>query len=187
MKIINAVRDALLCASLTLAAGPLYFNATAVSSANGQSRFECWQFANELVYTTDTAINKISATNIMGDATNITYNVVPSGLNTQVFTSAVNEWLVILHGVVRISGADDKSLGFLSAGGEAAMAFLTAGTPGEQGYSIWFPGPTEATLLQIPTADGAVPQHKILYDNGPCAYPEYAGMRLLAEGDWSKQ
>ena len=51
----------------------------------------------------------------------------------------------------------------------------------KEGHGSVFPGITETIFLQVPTRDGAVPEHTVLYES-PCEAAEYGGLRAWATG-----
>lgn len=56
-------------------------NVTAVGTANGQSRFECWELAAPFISSAQPGIVGTQTTNL-GDVTNITYNAIPAGFDS---------------------------------------------------------------------------------------------------------
>lgn len=61
-------------------------NVTALGAANGQSRFECWELDAPFVSSTQPGVVG-SHTTSLGNVTNITYNVVPAGYDSEPHTA----------------------------------------------------------------------------------------------------
>lgn len=93
---------------------------------------------------------------------------------------------MVLNGIGVITLPDNSTATITaSAGGSAGQALLFAkdtATVSRKGHGSHFPGVEEAVFLQIPTRRDALPDHVVLFDNGPCQAPEFAGLRSLAVG-----
>ena len=89
---------------------------------------------------------------------------------------------MILHGVGAITLPDNTSASVTSAGGELGLLFaMDTASMSKEGHGSVFPGITETIFLQVPTRDGAVPEHTVLYES-PCEAAEYGGLRAWATG-----
>lgn len=76
---------------------------------------------------------------------------------------------------------DDNCTTVTSAGGELGLLFaMDSATVSKEGHGSFFPGITETIIMQIPTKDGEVPEHRVLLDNAPCTANEYTGLREWA-------
>lgn len=65
-------------------------NVTVLGTANGQSRFECWELAAPFNSSTQPGVIGTHTTNL-GDVSNITYNVAPAGYDSEVHTAPFNQ------------------------------------------------------------------------------------------------
>lgn len=88
----SILQSALLFASLQVVSS-LSLNVTVVSSQNNLARFECWQLCSPLEQSTQFGIIG-TATTFLGDVTNITYNVIPSGFDSGIHTAPSNQWVI---------------------------------------------------------------------------------------------
>ncbi|KAG4217675.1 hypothetical protein PC116_g33845 [Phytophthora cactorum] len=65
-------------------------NITAIGAKDGKSRFECWELAAPFVSSSQDGIVG-SQTTFLGDVSNITYNVIPSGFEPKVHSAPRNQ------------------------------------------------------------------------------------------------
>jgi hypothetical protein len=75
--------------------------------------------------------------------------------------------VILLSGlaIVTLPNSDDS---LTVVAGESAMLFAAdTAAVSRQGHGGTFPGTTESIVLQIPTMNGLVPEHKVLYE-GTC-------------------
>ncbi|KAK6952451.1 hypothetical protein Daesc_006988 [Daldinia eschscholtzii] len=138
-------------------------NITAIGAKDGKSRFECWELAAPFVSSSQDGIVG-SQTTFLGDVSNITYNVIPSGFEPKVHSAPRN------HTV-------------MATPGESSVIFA-ADTPdvSTEGHGNYFPGITETIFLQIPTKDNAIPEHKVVREDGPCPANKYEALRGWSTG-----
>lgn len=61
-------------------------NVTALGTVDGRSRFECWELAAPFVSSTQPGVIGTHTT-ILGDVSNITYNVAPAGYDSEPHTA----------------------------------------------------------------------------------------------------
>lgn len=81
-------------------------------------------------------------------------------------------------GEITIPGPGDEirdSL-ILNDGGVGMLFAADTAEVSRRGHGGDFPGVTETIFLQVPTGDGEVPEHEVLYV-GACGAEEYAGLR----------
>lgn len=77
---------------------------------------------------------------------------------------------------------DDDSTSAHVAGGQFGLIFAAdTADLSEKGHRTQYLGITETVALQIPTADGKVPEHSVLH-MGPCGANETTGIRQFAVG-----
>jgi hypothetical protein len=81
-----------------------------------------------------------------------------------------------------ISLPDENSTGVTVIGGGSAILFAAdTAAVSKRGHRSQFPGITESITIQIPTLDGRIPDHTVLY-LGPCNASQTTGLRDLATG-----
>ncbi|KAI1110082.1 hypothetical protein F5Y14DRAFT_444246 [Nemania sp. NC0429] len=155
-------------------------NVTAIGSHGGRSRFECWQLSTPFSQSNQNGVVGTAAS-FLGDVTNMTYNVIPSGFDGGFHTTPVNQWTILLYGLAKLTLPDSDSLSVTTSGGEFSLLFVADTPPvSKQGHRNTFPGVTETIFLQIPTKNGAIPAHTVLSANSPCSAGEYTALRGLA-------
>ncbi|KAL7622007.1 hypothetical protein AAE478_007508 [Parahypoxylon ruwenzoriense] len=155
-------------------------NVTAIGAQHGKSRFECWELLAPFVSSSQSGVVGTEVTSL-GDVANITYNVIPAGFDSGFHTAPSNQWVIVLNGLAVVTLPDNSSTSVTTSMGEMGLLFATdTKDVSHEGHSSVFPGVTETIFLQVPTKDGAVPEHRVLYDNAPCAAPEFVGLREWA-------
>ncbi|RWA08419.1 hypothetical protein EKO27_g6693 [Xylaria grammica] len=158
-------------------------NFTAISTRDNTSHFECWQLSTPFTHSNQPGIAG-TASVILGDVTNITYNVIPAGYDSRLHTVPSNQWAIVLNGVAIITLADNSTTSVTTDGGESGVLFFEdTATVSRRGHGSFYPGITETIFLQIPTKDGIVPEHEVLSNNAPCKGTEFAGLRGMALPD----
>lgn len=152
-------------------------NVTVVGSANGQSRFECWELAAPFISSAQSGIVGTQTTNL-GDVTNVTYNVIPAGFDSGVHNAPSFQWAVVLQGLAVLTVPSDPSAEVVLTPGETALLFFadTADVGGE-GHGCYYPGITETIFLQIPAVGNMEPEHTVVHEDAPCSANEYATLR----------
>ncbi|KAI1317214.1 hypothetical protein F5Y16DRAFT_392909 [Xylariaceae sp. FL0255] len=164
---------AFLLASFNTPAVSANLNVTAIGYHNNQSHFECWQLCSPFISSDQNGLVG-AATMSLGDVVNMTYNVVPPGFDSGFHTTPTNQWLIVLQGLGVVTMPDNRSITFTAAGGQAALIFATdTAAVSKLGHGGVSPGISETVLLQLPTMNGSVPEHKILYHDKPCGAIEY--------------
>lgn len=85
-----------------------------------------------------------------------------------------------MSGLAHITLPDDNTTEAYVSGGEFGLILaVDTAAVSKNGHVTTYPGITETTSLEIPTKDGKVPAHKVLY-KGPCKAPETAGIKAAA-------
>ncbi|KAK7754565.1 hypothetical protein SLS62_003347 [Diatrype stigma] len=89
-------------------------------------------------------------------------------------------WVVFTTGLALITLPDDDSTSAHVAGGQFGLIFAAdTADLSKKGHRTQYLGITETVALQIPTADGKVPEHSLLH-MGPCGANETTGIRQFA-------
>jgi hypothetical protein len=80
----------IIAAASTAMATGTKLNITAIGTCNNASRFECWELDQPFISTNQPGLVNTRAT-ILGDVTNISYSVLPSGFNSPLHPAPSNQ------------------------------------------------------------------------------------------------
>ncbi|KAI1814031.1 hypothetical protein GGS20DRAFT_550287 [Poronia punctata] len=156
----------------------LNLNITAITASpnNKKTHFQCWQLSDPFAFSNQPGIIG-TANTFLGDVVNMTYNVIPAGYDSGFHTVPTNQWAIVLSGTAEIT-ISSSNQSVITTGDELAIFFFTdTAEISKRGHGTSYPGISETIFLQIP---GAVPEHEVLLDDGPCRPVEYSGLRGLA-------
>ena len=177
-----------------------YLNLSTTSAVNQSSTIECWQLASP--FTTSKANGtQGTLTTSLGNLANGTYSIVAAGTNEGAHVApAVQYWNILASALESVKLIwDVRYVMFLSGAAEVSVpgssqhSFITSGLNGlffaadtaavsTTGHVTAF---TELTILiQIPTAGGVVPAHRVLH-SGPCRGEDLVGGVLEAGYEYS--
>ncbi|KAF3765042.1 hypothetical protein M406DRAFT_243506, partial [Cryphonectria parasitica EP155] len=156
----------------------LNLNVTAISAANNASTLECWQMTTPFSIST-TSGTAGSASLDLGDVSNLTYTVLPAAYDGGLHNAPHAQWVVFISGLAYITLPTNTSAAAYVPGGEFGVIFAadTAAVSAE-GHRTQYPGVTETVALQIPVADGKVPDYEVLH-SGACTDTDVGGLRGL--------
>lgn len=85
-------------------------------------------------------------------------------------------WVAFTSGLAYITLPDDDASSALIPGGPFGLIFAAdTKDVSVRGHRTQMPGITETITLQIPTADGKVPEHQVLH-RGPCSVGDIMGI-----------
>ncbi|KAI1492635.1 hypothetical protein F5X96DRAFT_625449 [Biscogniauxia mediterranea] len=155
-------------------------NVTAIGAHAGRSRFECWEVSVPFVSSSQSGISGTQTTSL-GDVSNMTYNVIPAGYQSGFHTAPVKQWVIVLNGLAVLTLPGNSSATATTSAGEIGLLFA-ADTPdvSELGHGAYFPGVSETVFVQIPTRDGAVPEHRVISEDAACSPAEFVQLRSWA-------
>lgn len=90
---------------------------------------------------------------------------------------AIPRWVIFLSGLAYITLPNNASQSAYVPGGEMGLIFAadTADVT-KIGHRTQYPGVVETVALQVPTTDGQIPPHEVLY-MGACNAPDVNGLR----------
>ncbi|ROV96569.1 hypothetical protein VMCG_07822 [Cytospora schulzeri] len=159
----------------------LQLNITALGAANNASTLECWQMDTPFAISTQQGTSG-SAQLQLGNASTMSYSVLPAQYDAGVHNAPANQWVIFLTGLAYITLPADNTTSAYVSGGQFGLIFAadTSDVSGT-GHSTAYPGITETVAIQIPTQDGEIPLHTILH-NGPCTANDTIGLVELAAG-----
>ncbi|ETS76209.1 hypothetical protein PFICI_11596 [Pestalotiopsis fici W106-1] len=155
-------------------------NVTAINAHDGKSHFECWSLSAPFFSSSQAGIVGTQATQL-GDVTNMTYGVISPGYDAQFHTAPYPQWVVVLNGLFTITLPDNSSDSLTLTTGESGLLFAMD-TPdiSKRGHGNYIYGPAESIFLQIPTPNGSIPEHELIYSDKPCGAQEFSGLREQA-------
>ncbi|KAI0097212.1 hypothetical protein GGR51DRAFT_566758 [Nemania sp. FL0031] len=157
-------------------AASLKLNVTAIGARDGSSTLECWQMDQPFNTSTQPGTSG-SAMASLGNVSTISYSILPSQFDGGIHNAPQNQWVAFTAGLAYITLPDDNSTSAYVSGGQFGLIFAAdTKDVSSKGHRTQYPGITETIALQIPTADGKVPEHRILHD-GPCGISDIAGIR----------
>lgn len=81
---------AIMAAASTAMATGTRLNITAIGTYNNASRFECWELDQPFISSNQSGLVNTRAT-ILGDVSNISYSVLPSGFNSPLHPAPSNQ------------------------------------------------------------------------------------------------
>jgi hypothetical protein len=154
----------------------LKLNVTAIGAQDGSSTLECWQLDHPFVTSNEPGTSG-SAQAQLGGVANISYSIIPSNFDGGIHNAPQNQWVVFTAGLAYITLPDDDTTSAYVVGGEFGLIFAAdTQNVSASGHRTQYPGTTETIALQVPTADGDIPEHQVLHV-GPCTISEIAGIR----------
>ncbi|GAW19600.1 hypothetical protein ANO14919_090880 [Xylariales sp. No.14919] len=158
------------------AATSLNLNVTAISARDGSSTLECWQMNEPFDTSTQPGISGTAQVSL-GAASSLTYSIIPPNFDGGIHNAPENQWVIFTSGLAYITLPDDNTTSAYISGGPFGLIFAadTKEVSGK-GHRTEYPGITETVALRVPTADGKVPEHRVLH-SGPCSISEIAGIR----------
>ncbi|KAF3763240.1 hypothetical protein M406DRAFT_261022 [Cryphonectria parasitica EP155] len=180
MHVSRCLASLLASAGLQSLATALNLNITAVGAQNGASTLECWTMDTPFSIASTPGIAG-SASIVLGDVTNFTYVVIPSGLDGGLHHAPSNQWVWFVSGLAYITlPTDETTAAFVS--GEFGLIFAAdTADVSRLGHRTQYSGITETVSIAMPTTDGMIPSHSRLH-YGPCSTEEIAGYAFLASG-----
>ncbi|KAI0467437.1 hypothetical protein F4859DRAFT_244619 [Xylaria cf. heliscus] len=160
-------------------AASLKLNVTAIGARDGLSTLECWQLDQPFDTSTEPGTSG-SAQAQLGNVSALSYSIIPSNFDGGLHNGPHNQWVAFLSGLAYITLPGDASTSVSITGGEFGLIFVAdTADVSREGHRTQYPGITETIALQIPTADGKVPEHDLVHE-GPCSISEIAGLRTFA-------
>lgn len=153
----------------TIAAAPLFFNLTAISASNGVSVLECWQLSEPFNTSDQTGIagGKLQQ---LGDVANASWLSIPARFASGNHPAPNIQYVAFLSGLTHLTIPNSRQEAWILGGKYGLILAADTATVSKEGHNS-IVGNDEVTGLQIPTADGKIPRHKVLYQE-PCRWNE---------------
>ncbi|KZT23138.1 hypothetical protein NEOLEDRAFT_1137014 [Neolentinus lepideus HHB14362 ss-1] len=130
------------------------------------SSFECWSLTPSNALSTAPGLSgAMSLTHEMGHFANVTYQVgyPRSGADHQTHVPHFSMYLSGHAEIIVPNG--DKAI--INSGGNRVILVLDTMETSSTGHFVEYPSHEETVCMNIPTKDGQIPEHRVLYD-GPC-------------------
>ncbi|KAH8800640.1 hypothetical protein F5884DRAFT_685354 [Xylogone sp. PMI_703] len=143
---------------------------TSLVAENGTSNFECWALQPGLSVIHQSGLNGVEVLPL-GALQNATYTVWPAGFKGGPHNDPSPQYFVAVNGLLHITIPNSAQEAFLLSGknGLAFVADTTNLSP--KGHITSNPTKEDTITLQIPTADGLIPKHRVLH-KGVCTGDE---------------
>ncbi|KAL8900632.1 MAG: hypothetical protein Q9207_005603 [Kuettlingeria erythrocarpa] len=139
---------------------------TAISAQDGASTIECWELAAPFVVSTDAGVTGAAFVQL-GQTGSVSYAVIPPKYNGGLHNAPQVQWVAFTSGEAIISVPGSKEVAYIRGGKDGLIFVADTAKVSVQGHLTQYPGDKETTALQIPTAGGLIPPHKVLH-SGPC-------------------
>lgn len=82
-------------------------------------------------------------------------------------------WAVVLQGIAVLTLPNNNSTKVVLESGSLVF-FSDTAEASREGHGCYYPGATESVFLQIPTEDDKIPDHYVVFDDGPCPEIKYS-------------
>ncbi|MCJ1263281.1 hypothetical protein MMC22_003151 [Lobaria immixta] len=147
-------------------ASPSFLNLTAISATNGESTLECWQLSDQFTMssqagTAGTAIKQL------GNVTNATYTILPAKFDGGAHRAPAVQYVAFLSGLAHVTLPNSTHEAWIHGGKRGLILVADTAAVSVKGHITVYPSDQETVALQIPTAGGQVPSHRVLYE-GAC-------------------
>lgn len=156
-----------------------YLNLTTTAAVNQSSMIECWQLASPFTTSKENGTQGTLTTSL-GNLANGTYSIVAAGTNGGAHVAPTVQYVMFLSGAAEVSVPGSPQQAFITSGLNGLFFAADTAAVSRSGHVTAF---TELTILiQIPTAGGVVPAHRVLH-SGACRGEDLVGGVL--EGGYS--
>ncbi|MCJ1358079.1 MAG: hypothetical protein MMC33_008077 [Icmadophila ericetorum] len=154
-------------ATTALAAAPkyTYFNLTAIAAKDGASVLQCWQLANPFMVSS-TPGTAGTAIETLGNAANASYTILPARFDGGLHHAPAVQYVAFLSGLVRIYLPNNTEVAYVHGGKKGLILAVDTPDVSQYGHYSDYPSGEQTVAMQIPTAGGVVPEHRVLYEGG---------------------
>ncbi|KAL9032075.1 MAG: hypothetical protein Q9180_006712 [Flavoplaca navasiana] len=144
---------------------PPYLNVTAISAKNGVSTIECWRLAAPFRASSEAGVSGASLAQL-GEAGNTSYTLIPPKFDGGLHNAPTVQYVAFLSGTAIVSVPNHPPV-TIRGGKEGLIIAADIAAVSKQGHDTKYPCEEQTIAIQIPTGDGQVPPHTVLYA-GPC-------------------
>ncbi|KAI4270963.1 MAG: hypothetical protein L6R38_006966 [Xanthoria sp. 2 TBL-2021] len=145
---------------------PRYLNVTAISAKNGASTIECWRLAAPFKASSEAGVSGASFAQL-GKAGSASYALIPAKFGGGLYNAPTVQYVAFLSGTAVVSVPDSRRSVTIKGGRDGLIIAVDTADVSKLGYNTKYPSEEQTIGIQIPTADGKVPAHTVLY-LGPC-------------------
>ncbi|KAI4088340.1 MAG: hypothetical protein LQ348_005228 [Seirophora lacunosa] len=142
---------------------PANLTVTAISAKNGVSTIERWQLESPFSTSSEAGVSGVSFAQL-GKAGNASYAVIPPHFNGGLHNAPAMQYVVFLSGEAVISVPETGQSATIKGGKDGLIIVADTKDVSRLGHVTTYPTGEETTALQIPFADGKVPEHVVLED-----------------------
>ncbi|EMC91347.1 hypothetical protein BAUCODRAFT_80518 [Baudoinia panamericana UAMH 10762] len=148
-------------------------NVTVSSAEHNKSIFQCWQMLTPPISTQiNQGVGGFLETQPLGGVSSFSLSAIPANMSLGSHVAPAKQWSIVLSGSILAylpNKTDISQAVFVAAGANSVLFSDDTADVSSDGHVTL--AVEETVLLQIPTANGTVPPHKVLH-NGPCAGQE---------------
>ncbi|KAL8723925.1 MAG: hypothetical protein Q9181_007078 [Wetmoreana brouardii] len=141
-------------------------NITAISAEDGASTIECWQLNAPFRASNEAGVSGVSFAQL-GKAGNASYAVIPPEFNGGLHNAPAVQYVAFIAGEAVLSVPESGQSASIKGGKDGLIIAADTADVSRKGHDTYYPSGEETIGIQIPTADGDVPAHTVLY-SGPC-------------------
>ncbi|EJD36632.1 hypothetical protein AURDEDRAFT_188330 [Auricularia subglabra TFB-10046 SS5] len=141
-------------------------NITALTGHKGQSALECWSMHPPFTESGQEGTAG-ALTMQLGNLANASYSILPPQFNAGLHNAPNVQYVVFLSGLAHISLPHGNDSAFVLGGANGFLFAADTAAVSKDGHLTVYPSDEPTRALQIPTANGRVPPHKVIHA-GPC-------------------
>ncbi|CAL8581567.1 hypothetical protein XPA_010209 [Xanthoria parietina] len=145
---------------------PRYLNLTAISAKNGASTIECWRLASPFKTASDAGVSGASLAQL-GKTGSTSYTLIPARFDGGLHNAPTVQYVAFLSGTAVVSVPGSRQAATIKGGRDGLIIAADTADVSKQGHGTKYPSGEQTIAIQIPTEDGKVPAHTVLYA-GPC-------------------
>ncbi|KAI4159554.1 MAG: hypothetical protein L6R39_000335 [Caloplaca ligustica] len=145
---------------------PTTLNVTAISAKDGASTIECWQLAAPFKTSAEAGVSGAAIAQL-GKAGSASYVVLPPKFNGGLHNAPAVQYVVFIAGEAVVTTPETQQAAIIKGGADGLIIAADTAAVSRLGHNTQYPTGQQTIAIQIPTADGTVPEHTVLY-SGPC-------------------
>ncbi|KAL8804740.1 MAG: hypothetical protein Q9200_005696 [Gallowayella weberi] len=145
---------------------PTTLNVTAISAKNGASTIECWQLASPFKSSSQPGVSGASFAQL-GKAGGVSYALIPAKFDGGLHNAPAVQYVAFLAGEAVVSTPESQQSAIIKGGKDGLIIAADTKDVSRLGHDTKYPSGEQTIGIQIPTVDGKVPPHTVLY-SGPC-------------------
>ncbi|TFY61158.1 hypothetical protein EVG20_g7161 [Dentipellis fragilis] len=151
---------------MSAAPSPSTLNVTAISAVNGSSVLECWALDPGFVSSAQPGTTGASSLQL-GALANASYSILPARFSAGRHNAPNVQFVVFLSGLAHITLPNSTDEAWVAGGRNGVIIAVDTTDVSTFGHITEYPSGDETLALQIPTANGTTPGHKVVHA-GPC-------------------